>query len=93
MFVFIHTKVSLYHWKKGDVGKGFVCDFHIQYGWGFESFSGRDIFCLKNFDNFTRTSVSVSKMNAVARAQLAFRMLTILQKYCKKSYVDKRFLI
>ena len=40
----------------------------------------RDIFCLKNFGTFTRTSVRVSKMNAVARAQLAFQMLTLLQK-------------
>ena len=38
-------------------------------GWGFESPSGRDIFCLNNFDTFTRTSVHVSKMNDVARAQ------------------------
>ena len=30
--------------------------------------SGRDIFCLKNFDTFTRRPVRVSKMNAVARA-------------------------
>ena len=29
-----------------------------------------DIFCLRNFDTFRRTSVRVSKMNAVARAQL-----------------------
>ena len=39
----------------------------------FESPSGRDIFCLKNFDIFTRTPVRVSKMNAVARAQLTFQ--------------------
>ena len=43
--------------------------------------SGRDIFCLKNFDTFTRTSVRVSKMNAIARAQLTFQMLTLFQKY------------
>ena len=42
--------------------------------------SGRDIFCL-NFDTFTRTSVRVSKMNAVARAQLTFQIFTLLQKY------------
>ena len=47
----------------------------------FESTSGRDIFCLKNFETFTRTSVRVSKTNAVARAQLTFQMLTLLQKY------------
>ena len=40
--------------------------------------SGRDIFCLKNFDIFTRTPVRVSKMNAVARAQFTFQMLTLL---------------
>ena len=43
---------------------------------GFESPSGRDIFCLKNFDTFTRTPVRVSKINAVARPQLTFQMLT-----------------
>ena len=37
--------------------------------------------CLKNFDTFTRTPIRVSKMNAVARAQLTFQMLTLLQKY------------
>ena len=46
-----------------------------------ESPSGRDIFCLKNFETFTRTPVYVSKMNAVARAQLTFPMLTLLKKY------------
>ena len=54
---------------------------HESEGWGFESPSGRDIFCLKNFDTFPRTSVLVSKMNAVARPQLIFQMLTLLQKY------------
>ena len=34
---------------------------HESEGWGFESTSGRDIICLKNFDTFTRTSVRVSK--------------------------------
>ena len=47
---------------------------------GFESPSGQDIFCLKNFDTFTSTPVRVSKMNAGARAQLTFQMLTFLQK-------------
>ena len=42
---------------------------HEYEGWGFESPSGRDIFCLKSFDTFPRTPVRVSKMNAVARAQ------------------------
>ena len=49
---------------------------HKSEGWGFESPSGRDIFCLKNFDTFTRTPFCVSKMNAVAPAQLTFQMLT-----------------
>ena len=39
------------------------------------------IFCLKNFDTFTRTSVRVSKMNAVACVQLTLQMSTLLQKY------------
>ena len=43
--------------------------------------SGRDIFCLKNFDTFTRTPVRMSKMNAVARAQFTFQMLTLLPKH------------
>ena len=47
---------------------------------GFEPPSGRDIFCLKNFDTFTRTSVRVSKINAVTRTQLSFQMLTLLPK-------------
>ena len=41
---------------------------HESEGRGFEPTSGGDIFCLKNFDTFTRTSVRVSKMNAVASA-------------------------
>ena len=39
------------------------------------------IFCLKNFDTFTRTPVRVSKMNVFAHAQLTFEMLTLLQIY------------
>ena len=47
----------------------------------FESPSGRDNFCLKNFDTFTRTFVRVSKMsNVVARAQLKFQLLILLNK-------------
>ena len=49
--------------------------------WSTESTSGRDNFCLKNFDTFARTSVRVSKMNAVACAQLAFQNWTLPQKY------------
>ena len=44
--------------------------------WGFESPSGRDIFCLNIFDTFIGTFVCVSKMNAAAHAQLTFQMLT-----------------
>ena len=40
---------------------------HKSEGWGFESPSGWDIFCPKNIDAFTRTSILVSKMNDVAR--------------------------
>ena len=47
---------------------------HESEGWGFESSSGRDIFYLKNFDTFTRTSIRVLKMNVVARTQLTFQM-------------------
>ena len=55
---------------------------HEFEGWGFESPSGGgDIFCLNNFDTFTRTSVRVSKRNAVARSELIFQMLTLLKKY------------
>ena len=54
---------------------------HESEGWGFESLSGRDIFCLKNFDTFIRTPVRVSKMNVAARAQLTYQMLTLLKKY------------
>ena len=35
----------------------------------------KDIFCLKTFD--TRTSIHKSKMNTVARTQLAFHMLNL----------------
>ena len=45
---------------------------------GFEFPSDRDIFCLKNFDTFTRTSIRVSKMNAVARAQLTLPVRLLL---------------
>ena len=68
---------------------------HESEGWGFESTSGRDILCLKNFDTFTRTSVRVSKINAVARAQLTFQMFTLLKKYlyhksmCSKTWDSK----
>ena len=43
--------------------------------------SSRNIFYLKNFDTFRRTSVRVSKMNAVARAQLTFQRLPLLEIY------------
>ena len=41
----------------------------------------RDIICLKNFGTLTRASVRVSEMYAVARTQLTFQMLALLQKY------------
>ena len=49
---------------------------HESEGWGFESPSGRDIFCLKNIDTFKGTSFRVSEMSVVAHAQLTFQMLT-----------------
>ena len=36
-------------------------------------------FLSQNFDTFKRTPVRVSKMNAFARAQLTFQMLTLLK--------------
>ena len=59
---------------------------HESEGWGFESPSGQDIFCFKNFDTFTRTPVGVSKMNAVARTLLTFQMLTLIQKYIPRLF-------
>ena len=44
------------------------------------SFRGSWGSCLKDFDTFTRTSVRVSRMNAVACAQLTFQMLTLLKQ-------------
>ena len=48
----------------------------------------------KNFDTFTRTSVRVSKINAVARAQLTFQMLTLLPKHynLKAVFIARRYL-
>ena len=68
---------------------------HESESWGFKSLSGRDIFYLKDLDTFTRTSVRVSKMNAVAHAQLTFQMQTFLKKYlyhksqCSKTWGSK----
>ena len=57
---------------------------------GFVSPSDRDIFCLNNFDTFTRTPVHVSKMNAVACAQLTYQMLTLLKDvYTARASVKK----
>ena len=39
-----------------------------------------DIFSVSKTDIFTRTSVRVSKMNAVVRAQLTIKMLTLFYK-------------
>ena len=51
--------------------------------------SGRDNFCLKDFETFTRTPVRVSKMNDVARTQLKFQ-LNLRQKYlCHQSQYSK----
>ena len=47
---------------------------------------GRDIFFLKNFDTFTRTSIRASKMNDVSRAQITFQLLTLLRKYIFSLY-------
>ena len=55
--------------------------WHESEDWRFEFPWARYIFCLKNFDTFTRTSVHVSKINAVAYAQLTFQMSTLLKKY------------
>ena len=52
--------------------------WHESEGWGFESPSGRDVFCLKNFDTFIRTPARVYKINAAAHAQLMFQKLTLL---------------
>ena len=57
---------------------------------GSSSPSGGDIFCLKNVDPFTRTSVRVSKMNAVARARLTSQMLTFLRKYLSAGQIYMR---
>ena len=65
-------------------GKGIQ---HESEDWGFDSLSGRDIFCLKNFDTFTRISVWESRMNAVARAQLTFQMLTLLHTNMSKKFL------
>ena len=40
-----------------------------------------ETFLSQNFDTFTRTSVGVSKMNVVARAQLTYQLLTLVKRY------------
>ena len=84
-----------------------VCIVHVTTqtqefeDWRLESPSGRDFFCLKNFYTFTRTSFHVSKIIAVARAQLTCQMLTLLKKKPKKqgnqhitiAYLDTRQLL
>ena len=63
---------------------------HEFEGWGFESPSGRDIFCLKKVGSFTRTPVRVTKMNVVSRAQLIFQMLTLFKNiYTTRASVQK----
>ena len=55
---------------------GIYCRYSLQ------NQSGQDIFCLKNIDTFTWTPVrvSVSKINAVARAQLTFQNVNFTSK-------------
>ena len=44
-----------------------------------------------NFDTFTRRSVRVLKMNAVARTQLKFQMLTLLKNiYTARASVQNK---
>ena len=45
---------------------------HESEGWGFESPSGRYIFCLLNFDTFTRTSVNFSNANFTTNIYIGF---------------------
>ena len=65
---------------------------HESEDYWFESPSGWDIFCLKNFDTFARTSVcKLKKMNDIACAQLAFQMLTLqtnIIKYMLNTWCD-----
>ena len=56
--------------------------------WGFESFSGRGIFRLKIFDNFTRTSIRKSKMNAVATALCTIGIWNV--NFANKKYIIGR---
>ena len=55
---------------------------------GFESPTVRGIFCPTNYNTFTRTSIRVSKTKAVARAQLSFQILTLLQIYIPYKIMD-----
>ena len=50
-------------------------------GWGFESPSDRDNFCLRNVDAVRSSSICKSTVNADVRTQLAFQMLTLLRTY------------
>ena len=56
---------------------------HESEGWWFESPLRSKHFLSQNFGTFTRTSVRVSKMNAVARAELTCIMLTSFKEYPK----------
>ena len=53
---------------------------------GLESRSGQDIFCLKNVDTFTRTSVCELKMNTVAQAQLTVQTNILKHKNFIRNY-------
>ena len=53
---------------------------HESDGWGFDSRSGRDIFCLKIFDT-SQDYPFVCRNWMLLPAQLTFQMLTLLKKY------------
>ena len=64
VFIILYDETSIFF-----ILRSYLLLFHLKYRHVkhlFESPSSRDIFCLKNFDTFIRTSVRVSKMNVVA---------------------------
>ena len=67
------------HFAGGLVWMSWTIHIWQSEGLGFESPSGRDIFCLKNCHTLKRTSVHVFKINAVA--QLTFQTKTLFKKY------------
>ena len=75
-----YTLMTPMWWKRFVV---YICIAYLYSYQGyirFKSWRSRQ-FLSQNFDTFTRTTFRVSKMNAIARAQLTFQMLTLLQKY------------